>query len=140
MVGTRYLIDGEAKNLTGATIVDQVTPAQALTQMLGFTPEEIAQKQKIAFEKKNAAVKIDAARTNILNGFFIAVDRGDEDMLMKAIEKVRRFNEHYPTYPIQGDDIRSSLKKHYQDRTKANLHGGVNINKKLYPILDEIYR
>ena len=140
MVGTRYLIEGEAKNLSGATIVDEVNSAQALSQMLGFAPEEIALAQKKAFDIKNAAVKIDAARTNLLNGFFIAVDRGDEDMLIKAIDKVQKFNERYPTYPIQADDIRNSLKKHYQDRAKANMHGGVSINKKLYPILEEIYK
>ena len=140
MVGTRYLVEGEAKNLAGATVVDEVNAAQALTQMLGFTPEKIAQAQTKAFKEKNAAVKIENAKTNILNGFFIAIDTGDAGMLEKSIEKIQRFNRLYPTYPIQAESIRESVKTHYENRVKANLHGGVNINKKLYPILDELYR
>jgi len=140
MAGTRYLVEGEAKTLTGATLVDQVNPAQALTQMLGFTPEEIALAQKKAFGEKNAAVKIEAAKTNIINGFFIAIDKGDTDMLTKALEKVHKFNKLYPTDPIETDSLVNSVRKHYEDRVKANLHGGVNISKKLYPILDQIYR
>jgi GNAT superfamily N-acetyltransferase len=140
MVGTRYLIEGEAKTLTGATLVDEVNPAQALTQMLGFTPEEIALAQKKAFGKKNAAVQIDLTRANISNGFYLAIKAGDSDMLEKAIERVRKFNKAHPAYPILPDNLIDSVKKHYSDITKANLHGGVNINKKLYSELDALYR
>ena len=140
MIGTRYLVEGEAKTLTGATLVDQVNPAQALTQMLGFTPEQIALAQKKAFGEKNAAVKIDLEKTNISNAFYLAVDSGDLDMLTKALEKIHKFNKTYPTYPIEPDSLINSVTQHYENKAKANLHGGVNINKKLYPILDQIYR
>ena len=140
MVGTRYLVEGEAKTATGATLVDQVNVAQALTQMLGFTPEEIALAQKKTFGEKSAAVKIELKRANISNAFYLAIQAGDSDMLTKAIEKIQKFNKAYPTYPIDGEDLVNSVKKHYSDLSKANLHGGVNINKNLYPILDQIYR
>ena len=61
-------------------------------------------------------------------------------MLEKAIVKVQRFNRLYPTYAIEPDGIIDSVTTHYENRAKANAHGGLNINTKLYPVIEKLYK
>jgi len=131
MVGTRYLTEGKATTMKGATLDENVTPAEALAQMLGFSPEDTAQKQKASFEMKNANEEIIARHNDLLNAFFIAVDGHDTVMMAKVLEKIQRFNKTNPGVAINGEAIANSVKRKYQDRALANITGGMPINKKL---------
>jgi hypothetical protein len=135
MVGTRYMMDGKALTLRGAEVDSEITPAEAVAQMIGFSPEDTAQKQKASFEMKNANEQIMSRRTDLLNAFFMAVDSGDSDMLGTVIEKIQNFSMTNPGAAIDGDNLIDSVTKRYEDRALSNITGGMGINKKLIPQL-----
>jgi hypothetical protein len=131
MIGTRYLTEGKAKTMKGATLDENVNPAEALAQMLGFSPEDTAQKQKASFEMKNANETIITHHNDLLNAFFIAVDGHDTVMMTKVIQKIQKFNRTNPGVAIDPDALFNSVQRKYQDRALANVTGGMPINKKL---------
>jgi hypothetical protein len=135
MVGMRYMVEGEAKSLKGNTIVEDVSPREALAQMLGFSPERVAQKQKAAIEMKNVNETIRNRHTDLLNAFFIALDNGDDDMLERVTDKMINFSQTNPALAFNGDTIMKSVTKRYKDRAMANITGGMGIDKKLMPQL-----
>ena len=135
MVGTRYMAEGQALTLKGNTLVEDISAREALSQMLGFSPERVAQKQQAAFQTKNANESIMNRRTDLLNAFFIAVDAGDADMMARVIEKITKFSQTNPRVGIDPEDLVSSIDKRYKDRALANITGGMGLNKNLIPEL-----
>ena len=135
MVGTRYMVDGQALTLKGNTLVEDISAREALSQMLGFSPERVAQKQQAAFQTKNANETIMNRRTDLLNAFFISVDTGDADMMAKVIEKMVTFSQTNPGVRIDPDALIDSIQKRYKDRALANITGGMGLNKNLIPQL-----
>ena len=135
MVGTRYMVDGQALTLKGNTLVEDISAREALSQMLGFSPERVAQKQQAAFQTKNANETIMNRRTDLLNAFFISVDTGDADMMAKVIEKMVTFSQTNPGVRIDPDALVDSIQKRYKDRALANITGGMGLNKNLIPQL-----
>jgi hypothetical protein len=135
MVGTRYMTDGQALTLKGNTLVEDISARESLFQMLGFSPERVAQKQQSAFQTKNANESIMNRRTDLLNAFFIAVDSGDADMMAKVINKIVKFSQTNPGVAVDPDKLVDSIEKRYQDRALANITGGMGLNKNLIPQL-----
>jgi hypothetical protein len=135
MVGTRYMTEGQALTLKGNTLVEDISAREALSQMLGFSPERVAQKQQAAFQTKNANESIMNRRTDLLNAFFIAVDTGDADMMAKVIDKIVKFSQTNPGVAVDPDKLVDSIEKRYQDRALANITGGMGLNKNLIPQL-----
>jgi hypothetical protein len=135
MVGTRYMTEGQALTLKGNTLVEDITAREALSQMLGFSPERVAQKQQAAFQTKNANESIMNRRTDLLNAFFLAVDAGDADMMAKVIGKIIKFSQTNPGVAIDPDKLVDSIEKRYNDRALANITGGMGLNKNLIPQL-----
>ena len=129
-VGTRYMVDGKALTLKGDTIDSHISAREAVGQMLGFSPEDTAQKQKAAMEKKNFDLQIVGRQQDLKNAFFIAFDSKDINMQKRVMEKIMRFNKANPEYIIDAGSIMSSIKKRYQQRILNNMAGGVSINKK----------
>jgi hypothetical protein len=136
MAGTRYLVEGQALTLKGNTLVEDISAREALSQMIGFSPERVAQAQKSTIEAKNINEDIKARRTDLLNAFFIAVDSGDEDMLDRVLEKMSKFNTTIPELAINGETLSNSVIKRYNDRALANSTGGMGLDKKLIPRLE----
>jgi hypothetical protein len=136
MTGTRYLVEGQALTLKGNTLVDDISAREALSQMIGFSPERVAQAQKSTIEAKNINETIKHRRTDLLNAFFMAVDSGDEDMLDRVLEKMSKFNTTVPELAINGETLSNSVIKRYQDRALANSTGGMGLDKKLIPRLE----
>jgi hypothetical protein len=135
MVGTRYMVEGRAVTLKGNEVDADIPAASALAQMLGFSPEDTAQKQKAAIEMKNVNEKIIGRRTDLLNAFFMSVDTADADMLERVIEKIIRFNATNPAVGIDPNSLFKSVDKRYKDRALANITGGMSVNKNLMPQL-----
>jgi hypothetical protein len=136
MVGTRYMIEGRAVTLKGNEVDADVPAASALAQMLGFSPEDTAQKQKASIEMKNVNEKIMGRRTDLLNAFFMSVDTGDSAMLERVIEKITTFNNTNPAVGIDPNSLFKSVDKRYKDRALANITGGMAVNKNLLPQLE----
>jgi hypothetical protein len=135
MVGTRYMAEGQALTLKGNTLVEDISAREALSQMLGFSPERVAQKQQAAFQTKNANEAIMNRRTDLLNAFFIAVDSSDADMMARIIDKMVKFSQTNPGVRIDPEKLIDSIQKRYQDRALANITGGMGLNKNLIPEL-----
>ena len=138
MVGTRYLVEGKALTLKGAELDSNVLPGEALAQMLGFTPEKITQKQKATIEAKGVEQAILNRHTDLVNAFFMAVDSSDADMLERVVEKIGKFNSTNPGNAISPDALYDSVIKRYENRALANITGGMSINKKLVPQLQNM--
>jgi hypothetical protein len=135
MVGTRYMAEGQALTLKGNTLVEDISAREALSQMLGFSPERVAQKQQAAFQTKNANEAIMNRRTDLLNAFFMAVDSGDADMMARVIDKIVKFSQTNPGVAVDPEKLVDSIQKRYQDRALANITGGMGLNKNLIPEL-----
>jgi hypothetical protein len=129
------MVDGQALTLKGNTLVEDISAREALSQMLGFSPERVAQKQQAAFQTKNANESIMNRRTDLLNAFFISVDTGDADMMAKVIEKMVTFSQTNPGVRIDPEALVDSIEKRYKDRALANITGGMGLNKNLIPQL-----
>ena len=136
LVGTRYMMEGKALTMKGATLDEEITPAEALAQMLGFSPEDTAKKQKSAIEVKSANEEIISRHNDLLNAFFIAVDGNSPEDMQRIIEKILKFNAANPAVAIDGAALYDSVQRRYKDRALANITGGMPINKKLIPYLD----
>lgn len=137
LVGARYASEG-ALTLRGDELVGDITPKEALSQSLGFSPERVAQKQKANIEMKTAEQDIINKRQDLLNAFFMAIDTGDSDYADRIFEKINRFNRTYPTYPITSDTLQKSVTEKYRRRAEATITGGMPINKKLMPQVGEM--
>jgi hypothetical protein len=135
MVGTRYMVEGRAVTLKGNEVDADIPAASALAQMLGFSPEDTAQKQKASIEMKNVNEKIMGRRTDLLNAFFMSVDTADSAMLERVIEKIIAFNNTNPAVGIDPNSLFKSVDKRYKDRALANITGGMSVNKNLMPQL-----
>jgi Mg2+ and Co2+ transporter CorA len=135
LVGVRYMAEGQAESIKGNLIQD-VNAGEALAQMLGFSPESVAQAQKAAIEMKNVNESILRKHTDLLNAFFIALDGGDDAMLDKVLDKIAKYNASVPELPIDGEALLKSVNKRYKDRALADITGGMGINKKLLPRLE----
>lgn len=136
MAGTRYLVEGKALTMKGDTLMEEVPARYALSQMLGFTPDKIAQAQKANIEMKNAEQEILQKHNDLLNAFFIALDSGDSGMMDKVIAKIVHFSRANPGNAINPEELISSVKGRYKNRALANITGGMGINKKLIPQLE----
>jgi len=132
------MVEGKALTLKGDTIDSHISAKEAVGQMLGFSPEDTAQKQKAAMEIKNFDLEIAGRQQDLKNAFFIAFDSKDSDMQKRVIEKMMRFNRTNPEYAINPESLLSSIKKRYQQRVLNNMTGGVSVNKKAMNRLSEM--
>lgn len=129
--GIRLATEGRATTIKGNELVGDVTGYEALIQGLGFSPERIAQRQKSNIEMKGTEQAILNRRQALLDGFFMGVDNGDDDMKDRVIEKVAKFNAANPGVAITSKNLVNSVKTRMKLRAMAESTGGMAINKKL---------
>jgi hypothetical protein len=136
--GIRLGTEGRATTIKGNELVGDVTGYEALLQGLGFSPERVAQRQKSNIEMKNAEQNILNRRQALLDGFFMSVDNGDDDMRERVIDKVAKFNAANPGVAISGKNLTNSIKTRMKLRAMAEATGGMSINKKLIGQLQDM--
>jgi hypothetical protein len=136
--GIRLGTEGRATTIKGNELVGDVTGYEALLQGLGFSPERVAQRQKSNIEMKNAEQNILNRRQALLDGFFMSVDNGDDDMRERVIDKVAKFNAANPGVAISGKNLTNSVKTRMKLRAMAEATGGMSINKKLIGQLQDM--
>jgi hypothetical protein len=136
MAGTRLATEG-ALTLKGDTLMENVSGYQAFLQMLGFTPEELAQKQSANIEAKAAEQEVMGRRQDLLNFLALSIAQGDEEGEAKVLAKIEDFNNANEWAGIKGKDIRNSLKKREQVKEMANELGGLRVNKYFNDIAKE---
>ncbi len=136
--GIRLGTEGRATTIKGNELVGDVTGYEALIQGLGFSPERVAQRQKSNIEMKNAEQNILNRRQALLDGFFMSVDNGDDDMRERVIDKVAKFNAANPGVAISSKNLTNSIKTRMKLRAMAEATGGMTINKKLIGQLQDM--
>jgi hypothetical protein len=129
--GARFMDEGRATTLRGNELVGDITTKEALTQMVGFAPERLAQRQKANIQMMTANAEILDRRQSLLDAHFMAWDNHDSDMRSRVLEKVREFNRKYPEKAITIENLQNSAKTRMKQRRLANNLGGANIDPKL---------
>jgi hypothetical protein len=135
--GARLGSEG-AVTLGGDVLIEDFSAAEIGSQMLGFSPERLAQRQKSNIEMKGAEQEIIKKHQDLLNAFFMAVDSDDDDMKDRVLDKIGRFNNSNPGDAITSKGLLNSVKRRYQQRVLAEQTGGARINKKLIGQLGEM--
>jgi len=132
LVGMRYETEG-VLTLKGDQLVSQsdISAKDALSQSLGFAPEKVSQRQKANIEMKTMEQDIIAKRQDLMNAFFMGFDSNDAEFIDKVLNKITKFNQMYPTYPITGEGITRSIQTRYRSRALASITGGIPLNKNL---------
>jgi hypothetical protein len=136
LAGSRLAKEG-ALTMKGDTLLEDISGPEAFKQMLGFTPERLAQRQAANIEAKSYEQKVLARKQDLLNFLAMAIDNEDEDAEDKVLAKIEKFNEANDWAAISGKSIRTSLKKRAQNRAMADESGGMNYNKNFADIARE---
>jgi hypothetical protein len=138
MKGARYAEEGRAVNLKGDELVSDVSGYESVSQLFGFSPERIAQRQKSNIEMKTVEQKILTKRQDLLNAFFMAVDNDDDALMDRVMDKIDRFNNANGAVAITGAQLQKSVKTRYTNRAISESTGGISINKKLISDLEDM--
>ena len=128
MAGSRLASEG-ALTMKGDTLLEDISAKEAFLQMLGFTPERLAQRQAANIEAKAMEVAIDARKQDLLNFLAMAYDAGDGDAVDAVLDKIVAFNDANPEKAIRASTIRNSMQKRAEVRARADAAGGLRVNK-----------
>ena len=135
MKAFRFATEG-AKTTNGANIVDDVGAYSSFMQIFGFNNAELSEAYARAGSMKKAEQQIMARRTSLLDLHFLAKSNHDDAMLLDIKDKIKKYNENYPSNKISSDTLSRSYRGH-NDRIKKSVDG-VYLNKKLKnQIIDE---
>ncbi len=138
LVVKRYFEEEGATTKRGVMIKEDITPAEYISQALGFTPEDVMQRQKATIRRKSAESAIEAQRERLLNRLFFAVWADDDAGLDAALEKIDAYNDKYPELAINQETIQTSIANRSKSIAEQEAFGGVN--KKLADRLGEQFR
>jgi len=136
LAGSRLAKEG-ALTMKGDTLIEDISGPEAFKQMLGFTPEKLAQRQSANIEAKSYEQAVLQRRQDLLNFLAMAIERDDADAEAKVLAKIDEFNDANDWAVIKGSTIRSSLKKRAKAKAMADEFGGLNINKNFRDLAEE---
>jgi hypothetical protein len=130
MAGSRLASEG-ALTMKGDTLLENISAKEAFLQMLGFSPERLAQRQAANIEAKSMEEALKSRRQDYLNFLAMAYDAGDSDAVAKILEKIADWNMVHPEkeFQINFGTIKASMKKRAVERAQASMLGGLRINK-----------
>jgi hypothetical protein len=126
-----------ALTMKGDTLIEDISGPEAFKQLLGFTPERLAQRQSANIEAKSYEQAVTQRRQDLLNFLAMAIERDDEDAEAKVLAKIEEYNENNDWLPIKGSTIRASIKKRAKERAMADELGGLRINKNFRDLAEE---
>jgi hypothetical protein len=136
LAGSRLANEG-ALTMKGDTLIEDISGPEAFKQMLGFTPERLAQRQAANIEAKSSEQAVMQRRQDLLNFLAMAIEREDEDGEAKVLAKIEDFNDANDWAAIKASTIRSSIKKRAKARAMSDELGGLNVNKNFRDIAEE---
>lgn len=123
----RYLGEG-VQTLNGDSLVDGISPYEAIAQAIGFTPAKIAERYDINSRLKDQERKITGERTDIQKEAAAAILAG-QDVPESVMEQIREFNARFPEYPITSDTIRQSARSKLRAQERSEF--GITLNQRL---------
>ena len=132
----RFAEEG-ALNFRGDPIIKEFTAGELLMQAIGLSPADLIEQydQNNAF--KRVETRIQRRRRALMNLYAEATQAGDQEMLRETMQKIRKYNQSQPRYPITGDSLRQSLRS--RERYSQRVVGGIGLNPKLRDQLLEGY-
>jgi hypothetical protein len=136
--GLRFMSEGRATNLKGDEIVGDLTDVESFYQMMGFSPERLAQRQKANIEKKTIEQNILKRQARLKDAFFMAIDNDDDALMERTMDKLMEFNQKYPELALDGEDLSKSVRARYQRRILAESMGGMTYDRRLIGRLSEL--
>jgi hypothetical protein len=137
LVANRYEDEGML-NAAGKELVpkDDVKAGEIWAQRMGFRPARLAEAQDFAFKATGIEQKVMNERDFIMKRLNLAFRKGRDADFDRIVDKeVDKFNTKNPTYKIEAEDIRNSLRK--QAELRESSVRGVNLTKKNAILFDE---
>jgi len=137
LTAVRYGQEG-ATTSSGAVIKEpnEFTAGQLLAQSAGFVTDGLQAKREAIFKLQGEIMKVKQERTKILDRLDLEINKGSDEDVEKAFEKVYKFNSRNPMDAIDNDNIRQSLKKQMERRMMSDR--GFPIDKKYYPFVVDL--
>ena len=126
---------GDIKSMRGDVIHDDLTTGDLIFQAVGFAPTSYTLQQEMNLSTKRIDTATNKRRSKLMKKFYIALRIGDVDDANDAINNIIKYNKDHPEFPINGEYIRNSLKKHVKQ--SANMHNGIAISPPLRDTLLE---
>jgi hypothetical protein len=133
----RYGKEG-ATTTSGAVIkeAEEFTQGQLLAQSMGFATEGLVARREAIFHLQGEILKVKRERTKLLDRLERELDKGSDEDVEKAFDKVFTFNSRNPYDAIGADNIKQSIKKQIERKMKSDR--GMPIDKRYYPQLLEL--
>lgn len=128
MKGARYSIEG-VNNFRGDPLVEDVSLWQAMLQMQGFTPAQVARQYDANSAVKGYEQFILNRRQHLTDAYAMAWRLGDAETQSAVLEKMRAFNQANPELAISAETLRRSLKSRMRYSQRAE--DGIIVNPKL---------
>jgi hypothetical protein len=136
---TAYRYGQEGATTTSGAVIkepNEFTTGQLLAQSAGFVTEGLQAKREAIFKLQGEIMKVKQERTKLLDRLDLEINKGSDDDVEQAFEKVFKFNSRNPMDAIDSDNIRQSLKKQMERR--LNSDRGFPIDKKYYPFVMDL--
>lgn len=137
MKGARYSVQG-VNNLRGDPLVEDVSVWQALLQLQGFTPAEVANQYDANRALKNYEQAILGRRQRLLDSYAMATRLGDAEGRQAAREKIRAFNRANPEVMLNSRTLRRSLRDRLRYSERAA--NGIVLDRRLARRIQEDVR
>mgnify|MGYP006268286465 CR=1 FL=1 len=135
MKGIRFGLQ-DATTKTGEKISD-VNVYNALMQAIGFAPADLSETQAKSSAGLELENKITARRSALLDQWWGAYSSGDTDAMQEVQDRIDRYNDKNPSYPITESTKSSSVK--LREKRALDAVNGINFNPKLkQSIMEEI--
>jgi hypothetical protein len=128
MKGLRYATEG-VNNLRGDALIEDVSLWQALLQLQGFTPAQVAAQYDENAALKNYEQAILQRRQHLLDAYALATRLGDTEALGSLREKIAGFNAKQPEVAITGKTLRRSIRD--RARYSQRAENGIMLNRKV---------
>lgn len=127
MKSARYVTEG-VNTLKGDSLIDAVSPYQAIVQAIGFTPAEISERYDINSRLKDREAQVTDERSGIQKAAAKAILEG-EGIPADILAQIGDFNSRYPEYPITGESIKTSARSKMRASDRSEF--GIILNPRL---------
>jgi hypothetical protein len=135
--GIRYATEG-VNTLRGDPVMGDVNGYNAAMQVLGFAPADLLAQYEInAIAKKQGDV-ITKEEQSLLKKYYVAQREGDFERADKLEEKLFELGDKYPELKITGNTLKKSVTA--RDKISEDMYHGVQLNKKLRPLIEQSIR
>jgi hypothetical protein len=136
MKGGRYASEG-ALTGRGDPIVEDITTAEVIGQIFGFSPQRLSSQYKINNQIKDIEQAVLKRRNALMDSYAKADREKDRAALNEIRDEIREFNKANPAkgVVITPDTIRRSLKK--RESISKETEKGIFITKGVRPRISE---